>query len=350
MPLILGNDDEAPKVREHWYKEYHAIAVENELTPQDVVSARFARLVTDNVRALACTHNELIEIQELIHNAMREDTDVSHDWQTNPVETARLNLLHLYIQNLRRWRSVATLALRQWRFAGDHDVRDPYFELPKDGWQERSNIERALNELDSCTDRLPAGWGRGSLGQEGGEVEVVFEEGVAQVQDGAGAGEPAGAVVPGLVDYSDTESDTDTRGDTESGSDTESEDDFVLTVNGQPTYNGRPIGDVFPGGEAEDEETASEEESESGDGLPDLTIDIDTDTDSDDSDGLVDLMARNSAELPLPRGPLPDPEREFRHAMDTLMEDMADVVAEWEAANRETTGEFIEGRFVERAE
>lgn len=302
MPLILTNHEEAPGVRQQWLQGYDKM-FGGEMTPKDIASAKFARLVTDNVRALAAYRTDCEHASMLIITALEDAVDEDSDWEINPVETARLRLLRMYMTNLRQWRTNATRAYRQWRFSEDHGSgsKDPHFELPKDGWEERDNVERSLNELDPCTDRLPPGWGGGPFGQERVDVEVVFEAGDVRVQDGAeaeGAGDVVAAATPGLVDYSDTES----------GSDTESEDDFVLTVNGLPTYNGRPIEDQFPGGEAA-EETTGEEEEESDSG------------DSDDSDGLVDLMERTS-----------------------------DALEEWEAANREMPGGFIDGRFVEHAE
>lgn len=308
MPLILSNHEEAPGLQKKWLDEYNDIVPDaDDITLEFFGKARFARLVTDNVRALAAYQCELAEIQKTVNGAI-----MVRDGESSPVEHARLTLLQLYLQNLKQWRYAATRALRQWRFANEHgpDTKDPYFEPPKDGWQERNNIERALNELDSCTDRLPAGWGGGPFGQE--EVEVVFDEEEAQVENGMAEGGEAAAAgsegeEPGLVDYSDTDSD----------SEEESEDDFVLTVNGQPTYNGQPIagylaegyriGDVFPGGEAEEEEAESEMDG------------------SDDSDELPD---------------------QFDSISQAILAQTAWMLEEWEAANRDTTGDFIDGRFV----
>ena len=297
MPLILSNDAEAPGLRRKWINEY------NHVVPDDVAAeffgrAKFARLVTDNVRALAAFQSDLNEIRETVSYAI-----MVHNERSNPVEGARLTLLGLYVENLRRWRCVATRAQRQWRFAGEHGsgTKRPYFELPKDGWQERNNIERALNELESCTDRLPAGWGGGPFGQE--EVEVVFDEGGVRMEEGgADDARGAGEAAPGLVDYSESED--------ESEDDSESEDDFVLTVNGQPA--GIRMSNVFPGGEAEEESDTAESEE-----------DAESSESESDGDSLASLPS------------LTDSDDSVESAED-----------EWETANRETTSEFINGTFI----
>lgn len=320
MPFILSNNPEASELQRRWLDEYDRV-VPNFISVEFFGRAQFARLVTENVRALVAFQNELEGLQDRVNDAL-----VVYDRESNPVETARLTLLRLYVQNLRQWRYVATRAQRQWRFANEHGpgTKEPYLELPKNGWQERDNIERALNELDSCTDRLPAGWGRGPFGQE--EVEVVFDEEGVRVEEGVEDGtRDVGGAAPGLVDYSD------------SGSESESEDDFVLTVRGQPA--GVRMGDVFPGGEAE-EEDAESSESESIGSIPSLILDFE----SESSASIADLMAPGPDELP---AAVANPMREFYDVMDALVAQTADRLGEWEAANRETTGEFIGGRFVD---
>jgi len=320
MPLILSSDEEAPGLRKAWLDEY------DHVVPHDALEffgrAEFARLVTDNVRALAAFQSELEGIQVTVNDAF-----LLHDGESDPVGHARLTLLRLYVQNLRQWRCIATRAQRQWRCASEHrpGTKELYFELPKNGWQERNNIERALNELDSCTDQLPTGWGGRPFGQE--EGEVVFDEGGGRMEEGVAEGAGStGAAAPGLVDYS--------------GSDTESEDDFVLTARGQPA--GVRMSDVFPGGEAEEESDETESESDE-DNMPSLL----SDTDSDDTASIADLMASGPDELPTV---VADPVHEFYDVMDALVAQTADRLGEWEAANRETTGEFIDGRFVDHGQ
>ena len=356
MPLILSNNEEALELRERWIRERRRWRLDHDVMPnvttwQVIPSAKFARHITDNVRALAAFQTELEDVWALLDDdAATSSLDETITTATrNPVETARIKLLRRYVQNLMQWRTVATRAQRQWHFAEDYGSgsKEPYFEPPKDGWQERNDIEWALNELDSCTNRLPLRWGRGIYGQEKevvDEVELLFDEGAA---------ENPSDVAQGL------------------SNDSESDDDFVLTINGQPS--GYRMGDVFPGGEFEEEGHQSNEETlnrmppewhaiawlppdevptreqldaavtamveaetinnygiESGDDVLDTDI---------DSDGLFDLMARNSVELSTE---VIDPVHDIYATMETSI----GVIDEWDAVNRETTGDFADGRFV----
>jgi len=332
MPLILSNHEEAPEVRRQWVQNFHT-TFNGELASQMTASAEFARMTTDNVRSLAAYPNDCENVNTLITSALEEANDVNSEWDISPVEATRLRLLLRYTENLRQWRIVATRAHRQWRFDEDYGSghKDPYFELPKDGWEERSNIERALHELEKYTDALPQGWLGSVFGEE--EVEVVFDAGDA-AGEGAGSGEQAAmggeGWASGLVDYSDAESEDGESEEGESEDEEESEDDFVLTIDGQATYNGQPItegyriGDVFPGGEAEEEEPGSESDG------------------SDDLDDL-DLMNVIWEEDPLTSGPVHEG---FDTLMDTLVAQTAGTLEEWEAANRETVGDFADGHFV----
>ena len=347
MPLILSNNPEAPKLRQQWLAEFNLV-VPNGISWEIVASADFVRLITDNVRALAAYQNELRDIATMVDCIIQDDESSA----ANPVERVRLNLLSLYLDNLRKWRIVATRALRQQDFADeyDSDSSESDFELPKDGWQERNNIERALNELDSCTDRLPQGWGEEPFGQE--ELEVVFEE------EGAATTEGVGSAPPGLVDYSDTGSDTESDTD----SDTDSEDDFVLTINGQPS--GHRMGDVFPGGEAEEEVTATTSEfnpslEEALNQMPPewhaiAWLPPDQVPTREQVDAALTSMSEsetiNDQSTESEDEDESDESEDFAALMDEIARETEEVATAWEATNREMTGEFIDGHFVEYAE
>ena len=220
-------------------------------------STRVADLVVEQGQYISGDPRLLVRIaREVAHQVIEADET---GWQQEPqlsgmalaIVHARWVLCGLYVQNLQEWRDEALSVLRQ-SSGSEQDCQ----ELPKTGWQERDNIERALWQLGKCVDRLPDGWGSTPL--------EAMVDGIIDI--------------PGSSSESEEEAETDSEEETES----ESEDEFVLHIRGD-------IRDLFPGGDDEGRETESESEEDNDDDSGEENDDSGEDEeDSEDEDDCSD--------------------------------------------------------------